>query len=157
MAIKRCGKCKTWKSISLFSKNRSREDGLQDQCKICVKAYYSVPERRAREKIRVLPYRQSPATKERKWETHLKRKFDMTAEEYNDMLQDQDGVCAICFHTCSTGSRLSVDHCHNTLENRGLLCKSCNVGIGNFGDDVVNLRAAIDYLENVGSYSDRGV
>lgn len=60
----------------------------------------------------------------------LKRKFGMTIEEYDLLLKQQKGVCAICEQPCRTGNRLAVDHHHKTGEIRGLLCYSCNVRVG---------------------------
>ena len=41
----------------------------------------------------------------------------------------------------------NIDHCHKTNKIRGLLCHHCNIGLGNFNDNVVNLQLAIKYLE----------
>ena len=38
--MKKCSKCKIEKSLEMFSKNRSRNDGLSHRCKECVTAYY---------------------------------------------------------------------------------------------------------------------
>ncbi len=68
----------------------------------------------------------------------------------------QDGVCAICrrpetFITTGQGPcRLSVDHDHKTGKVRGLLCRDCNVGLGNFGDSGERLRNAAAYLGQAG-------
>ena len=49
-----------------------------------------------------------------------------------------------------TARRLAVDHDHKTGKIRGLLCISCNVGLGHFQDDVELLRSAILYLQEGG-------
>lgn len=76
----------------------------------------------------------------------LKTKFGITLDDYNRMLDDQNGVCAICQQNCSLNERLSVDHCHDTGEVRGLLCNSCNNGIGKFKDSQKLLISAANYL-----------
>lgn len=64
------------------------------------------------------------------------------------MLANQHGVCAICRnHERVANRKLAVDHDHVTNEIRGLLCFSCNNGIGKFGDSIELLHAAIKYLE----------
>jgi epoxyqueuosine reductase QueG len=141
MANKRCGKCKTRKSISLFSKNRRREDGLQDQCKECMQVHSA----------RNNPIN-NPKNADYRWERILQRKYGITAEDYSYMLEQQQGGCAICFQSTPSGRRLAVDHNHDTGEVRGLLCGSCNIGLGNFGDNVDNLEAAIDYLNYTSNY-----
>jgi hypothetical protein len=79
------------------------------------------------------------------------RKFGINSETYFHMLQQQNGVCAICGNA-ETATRLgvvkalSVDHCHDTGRIRGLLCSDCNTGIGKFKDDVKVLQNAIQYL-----------
>ncbi len=83
----------------------------------------------------------------------LRRHYDLTVEEYDDLFVDQNGVCAICLRPelgrRSKGTlpkRLSVDHCHVTDRVRGLLCHECNVGLGFFHDDPLRLQEAISYL-----------
>jgi len=70
---------------------------------------------------------------------------------YDRLMAMQGGVCAVC-HRPETAARngrikyLSVDHDHRTGRIRGLLCDRHNTGIGQFNDDVEELRAAIAYL-----------
>ena len=88
------------------------------------------------------------------WERHrrksyLKQKYGITPERYDDMLAAQGGVCAVCGTPPEDprGYRMHVDHCHDTGRVRGILCGSCNRGMGNFGDDIARLEAAIRYLQ----------
>ena len=75
---------------------------------------------------------------------NLKRRYGLTVEEYTKQVNEQQGCCAICRkHT----PRLCVDHSHETGENRGLLCHRCNVGLGQFKDNISLLANAIAYLD----------
>ena len=81
----------------------------------------------------------------------LKRKFGITLEQYEDMLREQNGACAICCQpeTALRKNRvlaLAVDHNHRTGENRGLLCTACNIGIGSLAESPERLYAAIAYI-----------
>jgi len=75
----------------------------------------------------------------------LKNKFGITLEQYNEMLESQGGVCAICKQSCGTGKSLAVDHCHKTKKIRGLLCQHCNTGFGQFRENREYLISAIAY------------
>ena len=74
---------------------------------------------------------------------HLRR-YNITEEDYDALLSQQGGVCAICGRPPE--KRLSVDHNHVTDAVRGLLCMPCNRAIGLLGDSVEGLTRAIDYL-----------
>lgn len=84
---------------------------------------------------------------EKRREKRLKQAFGLSLEEYHDLLIDQGGCCSICKEPCSSGSALAVDHCHKTNLVRGLLCRNCNVGLGNFRDSPQLLRSAATYVE----------
>lgn len=65
--------------------------------------------------------------------------------EYDELLQNQGGKCAIC-KIDNDKSRLSIDHNHKTLEIRGLLCHECNSGIAYFDENTKYLISAAIYL-----------
>ncbi len=69
----------------------------------------------------------------------------VTRSQYEDMLKAQNGKCAICRRPPKE-SRLHIDHNHGTLKIRGLLCYSCNIGLGFFKDTPVFLLNALEYL-----------
>lgn len=72
----------------------------------------------------------------------LKRKYGLSVPEFATLLRIQNGQCAIC----NEGRNLVVDHCHQSSRVRGLLCHSCNYGIGMFGDNSETINSAITYL-----------
>ena len=81
----------------------------------------------------------------------LKDAYGIGLEEYTCLLKKQKGKCAICRmaeHVLFRGQpyRLSVDHCHKTGKVRGLLCRSCNHGLGHFRDRPSLLVRAVEYL-----------
>lgn len=77
----------------------------------------------------------------------LRRKYGIGLDSYERLLKIQDGRCAICGDT-ENGRALAVDHDHVTGKVRGLLCASCNNGLGRFRDDPGRLKAAARYLED---------
>ena len=80
----------------------------------------------------------------RQW--HLKN--EGWSDHYQRLLDEQGGLCATCQRECATGSRLSVDHDHLTGAVRGLLCRTCNSGIGLLKDDPTIMRRAAKYIED---------
>lgn len=74
-----------------------------------------------------------------------KAKYGVTRDQYEAMLVTQAGNCAIC--GVNKGSDLRIDHNHQTGAVRGLLCDSCNNGLGRFKDNPFILQAAIKYLQ----------
>jgi hypothetical protein len=85
----------------------------------------------------------------------MKHKYGITLERYNEILQKQGGVCAICgglnAHPHRWGgvtTRLTIDHCHSTGRVRGLLCGACNVAIGMLKDNPTLVQAALVYLNS---------
>ena len=71
------------------------------------------------------------------------RKYGLSEKHFRLLLESQDYECAICG---KPDRNLVVDHNHNTGKVRGLLCNSCNVGIGHLQDSVLILNRAVGYL-----------
>lgn len=76
---------------------------------------------------------------------HLWRCFRITLEEYDEILEEQDGGCATCHRPPKPGKSLAVDHDHRTGYIRGLLCFLCNKRfIGARSDGIIE--AMYDYI-----------
>lgn len=110
------------------------------------------------ESVKAFNARKWQARRERfpTYEAHrgIKRKYGITPEEYAAMLAAQGGVCAICREDekvidpkTHAPKLLAVDHCHESLKVRGLLCWRCNTSIGKFNHDPMLLRTAALYCE----------
>ena len=79
----------------------------------------------------------------------LKHRYDLTLDQYNQLLYEQGFACKICGITAKDyGKTFAVDHDHTTGKVRGLLCSNCNTGLGLLNDDVETLAKAIIYLSN---------
>jgi hypothetical protein len=83
----------------------------------------------------------------------LKSMYGLTLEQYNSMLNKNNGKCPICgveFEKGRNGKQPCVDHCHKTGKVRGIICSKCNAGIGNLNDNIQRIRKAADWLESFG-------
>jgi len=85
-------------------------------------------------------------------ERMLKYRYGITLNVYDEMYKNQSGKCAICKVEGIKYSKkgLLVDHNHKTNEVRGLLCSSCNTGIGLLKDSIEVMTAGLEYLNNNG-------
>ena len=79
--------------------------------------------------------------------SRLLKKYGLAVADYDRMESQQGGVCRICGRKTQRGRYLCVDHCHLKQHVRGLLCHSCNTGLGNFDDDAERMREGADYLD----------
>jgi len=88
--------------------------------------------------------------KERLRLDHILTRYNLTKPDYEKLLVVQNNQCAICgikFGVSILDNTPHVDHNHENLRVRGLLCRRCNSGLGQFGDRVESLLKAIDYLK----------
>ena len=82
------------------------------------------------------------------WKRNRVRRYGLSWEAYLSMLAAQQNRCAICGGPPKgKDDEFHIDHDHATNRNRGLLCDTCNVGIGMFRDDPELLAKAIAYLK----------
>lgn len=92
-----------------------------------------------------------PDYKKRKYKHRVVSKYGLTVEQYELMLDKQDRKCLICkaMHQDEKGKQLVIDHNHLTdiTDVRGLICNTCNLGLGLFKDNPEFLKAAAAYLE----------
>jgi hypothetical protein len=78
------------------------------------------------------------------------RRYGVTTEHVDALLEKQGACCAICGSDGkdhATFTRLVIDHCHTTGKVRGMLCAKCNIGLGNFNDQSRLLLKAAVYLQ----------
>ena len=72
------------------------------------------------------------------------KRYGITTEQFQDLIREQGGACAICRRPFERTPHL--DHDHETKQIRGVLCNGCNSGLGMFGDSVLRLLDAAQYL-----------
>ena len=126
MDTKQCKWCKVVKPISEFHAHKPAKDGLQNRCKQCSSEYMR--------------------------QYNLARKYGLTVKRAQEIYDEQDGLCAICDEELN--GKYAVDHDHACCPGertcgeclRGLLCRSCNQGLGHFKDSVAALNRAAHYL-----------
>lgn len=118
-----CRVCKIEKPVDCFAPNTIKDGGyvsIDSRCYDCRKPEKAI--------------------------IHRMSKYGVSDQEFTLMLKAQDNRCAICKEVFKSSRATHIDHCHDTGKVRGLLCHSCNVGIGHLKDSVMVLQNAIDYL-----------
>ena len=137
VATKACCVCGEDKPLDQFYRKSDALDGRQRRCKPCSHKATS-------EWNKANPEKQRRHLRRR----DLKKKYGLTEERYELMLDEQGGGCAICGARSSGGtgnSPFPVDHNHVTGEVRGILCTGCNIKLAAL-DDPEWLAAALEYL-----------
>lgn len=90
--------------------------------------------------------RRNPALRKRRAQDYSrKHRHGLSKQEFEKLCGAQMGLCAICDNPPAKGP-LCVDHNHQTGAIRGLLCRSCNSGLGLLKDSLENARRAASYL-----------
>lgn len=132
----------------LFRAKAYYPDGLHCWCNKCEREYQrswriaNLKKARGYDAARKLrnPLRHRPGM--------LRRIYGISVGDYEAKLAEQGGACAICKSDKAggVGKFMKVDHDHKTGVVRGLLCHTCNFGIGALKDDPIVLLSAVDYL-----------
>lgn len=165
--MKKCTKCKVNKNITEFHKDKYEPDGFRIFCKSCISLYRKEHQDTIRiyrlqyNKLNKVKIQKSQKAYELKnkdamfdyrknWK--LKNRYGITTQDYLNMVISQDNKCAICnspetIRQNNKVNELAIDHDHKTNKVRGLLCGSCNRGIGLFKENTNLLKLAITYLE----------
>lgn len=151
--MKRCPRCGETKPLSEFHRTYNTKTGRVSYCKPCLAdrrrdRYQNEPGYREREneKQRARHAANPRLTKDRT----LRKKFNLTIEQYDALLAAQGGRCFICQRKPAKDRALAVDHNHVTGRVRGLLCPSqCNYRLlGAFHEDADLFERAAEYLRN---------
>jgi len=134
-----CPRCEEEKLAAKFYKEAQHKDGLSSRCKKCINKAVS-------------EYTKKNPDKHKNWVriSHLKIKYGLTIQDWDNLFQEQQGRCAICGkHQSELKKPLCVDHNHETGQIRGLVCYKCNPAIGALGADygIELLQKAIEYVE----------
>jgi hypothetical protein len=127
---KRCSECRLVKLMSEFHMNKTHKDKAVKRPSAACKTCY-------------------PKQQRKYW---IKSKYGITLDQYEGMLAEQGGRCAICYtfdnvYAEQQDRSFAVDHDHETGKVRGLLCQTCNRMLGMASDSPDRLRRAADYLE----------
>jgi hypothetical protein len=134
--MKKCTKCGEQKPLSEFYKDKAKLDKLRNSCKVC-------------DRLKSHLWRKKDPTKTREcWRSSkLKKKYNITNQQYEEMKLSQNNKCEICKNELGFGHLSAIDHCHKTGKVRGLLCRNCNLMLGNAKDSVSTLKSAQKYLK----------
>jgi hypothetical protein len=130
--MKICRKCNTKKPLSDFRKKIDGKYGVGAQCKLCINLMQA-PNK---------PHRHLVGK-----DRQLYKKYGVTSIEVENIKRQQNYKCAICHNFFKNKTSTHIDHCHDSKKVRGILCFSCNVGLGHFKDSQDNLKSAQNYLK----------
>lgn len=143
--MKTCSKCHVEKSLSEFHKKTAAKDGRQSKCKSCNNKNTRDWQAKNYEQFieKAKDYSKTDKTKLRR----RARLYGIDVELLAELTNAHGTMCPVCGRD-NNGKQLSADHCHKSLEFRGLLCAKCNFVLGLVDDRPEILSALIEYLKN---------
>ena len=160
--MKTCSKCGVSQPFSNFHKRSGTKNGYVSHCKSCrtetrKTEYWKDPEKlRNIAKEARLKDPEKFKLRSKIWKLNnpdkvkngsLKLKYNISIEDFNLMMKNQNRCCAICKESFVDAKSTHVDHSHDSGKVRSILCKWCNLGLGHFKDNIYILKSAIEYLE----------
>lgn len=125
-----CTGCKKEKGLDAFTSTRKSSDGKYARCRKC--------------RSEAAKISNSKTSKRDKYAKHASKMYNITKEEALS-IRDSTDSCGICNKPLEWEAR-HLDHCHKTGKIRGILCGTCNRGLGAFYDNVESLDRAINWL-----------
>lgn len=129
--LRKCRECgieaKTEEALGLFKYRKYSKHNRDKICKSCAN------------KNQRSTWRDPNASRKKH---QVSKRYGITLEEYNRCMATSD-----CCEVCGTTEDLCYDHCHDSMEFRGVLCRGCNRSIGQLGDSLDSVRQACLYLE----------
>jgi hypothetical protein len=123
-----CLGCRRWKKLNDFHMNVGYR---HSRCKVC-----------RSKKNKTWRTTHPEHQREYRW----LHQYGISREDYNKLLEQQDGHCYFCSYAPPSGQYLFVDHDHKTGKVRGLLCLGHNQAIGRFGDSLEGVNRLVQYL-----------
>lgn len=157
---KKCLKCLETKPVEMFRFLRKEAWTYHCYCKKCQNRIKTIKDtlsgkrklkdqqepRKTKKRDYIRKCMEQPEMRDKMRNRYLLKEYKLTLEEYEIMFKTQEGVCKIC-NLADIQKKLVVDHNHDTGAVRGLLCDSCNLGLGKFKDNQDYLQSAIEYLK----------
>ena len=124
---RKCTKCGLESSdLSKFTKDKGSKYGRRN---ICITCYVQIND-------------SHPKQKQWKTDHQTKKRYGVDVDTYNARMVAQTS-CEICGKT----EELCYDHCHSTMQFRGVLCRGCNRSLGQLGDSLESILKVVKYLE----------
>lgn len=146
-AIKDCRTCLDPKPLSDFYNHRTTRDGKSGECKLCTDVRNKKWRAENRDRHNELNQHYRLRNPEKILAARILYKNKMTLEERNALFDRYEHRCGACNNKATDKVPLCVDHCHDTLAIRGVLCRSCNAGLGFLGDQAEGVEKVLAYLK----------
>ena len=132
--LRKCNTCgreaHTEEDLELFETDNTSLYGKRNRCKPC-KIKQDTAWREANQDLVKI--------KSKKY--HAEKVYGISLEEYDRCMATSD-----CCEVCGSVDNLGYDHCHDTMDFRGVLCNKCNRSIGQLGDTLESLEKVVSYL-----------